>query len=196
MTSVLQTLIKTVQGLTEAGNQWQHGIAPSSPATTTTPLDSLTTVPKTMRLEFSRFRGENPLGWVYKAHQFFQLYNTPINQRILLASYHMEDEALIWFQEAEETGQFTSWETFVRVLHTRFGTLAYDDPMEALTKLRLVSSVSSYKAQFEALSNRIKELFEKHKLSCFLSGLRDEILLPIKMFNPQNLNSAFGLAKI
>ena len=39
-------------------------------------------------------------------------------------------------------------------------------------------------------------MFEKHKLSCFLSGLRDEIRFPIKMFNPQNLNSAFGLAKI
>ena len=84
----------------------------------------------------------------------------------------------------------------MRALHIRFGALAYDDLMEALTKLRQVNSVSSYKAPFEALSNRIKELFEKHKLSCFLSGLRDEILLPIKMFNPQNLNSAFGLAKI
>ena len=52
----------------------------------------------------------------------------------------MEDETLIWFQDAEETGQFTSWEAFVRALHTRFGALAYDDPMEALTKLRQVSS--------------------------------------------------------
>ena len=108
----------------------------------------------------------------------------------------MEDEALIWFQETEETRQFTSWEAFVRALHTRFGALAYDDPMEALIKLRQVSSVSSYKAQFEPLSNRIKELSKKHKLSCFLSGLRDEICLPVKMFNPQNLNSTFGLAKI
>ena len=81
-------------------------------------------------------------------------------------------------------------------LHIRFGALAYDDLMEALTKLRQVSSISSYKAQFEVLSNRIKELSEKHKLSCFLSGLRGEIHLPIKMFNPQNLNLAFGLAKI
>ena len=46
----------------------------------------------------------------------------------------MEDEALIWFQDAKETGQFISWEAFVRALHTRFGALAYDDPMEALTK--------------------------------------------------------------
>ena len=87
-----------------------------------------------MRLEFPRFRGKNPLGWVYKAHWFFQLYNTLINQRILLASYHMEDEAVIWFQDAEETRQFISWEAFVRALHTRFRALAYDDPMEALTK--------------------------------------------------------------
>ena len=31
---------------------------------------------------------------------------------------------------------------------------------------------------------------------CFLSGLRDEIRLPIRMLNPQNLSAAFGLAKI
>ena len=53
-----------------------------------------------------------------------------------------------------------------------------------------------YKGQFEALSNRIKELSEKHKLSCFLSGLKDEIRLPVRMLNPQKLNTAFGLAKI
>ena len=185
-----------MQGLTEAGNQRQHRTEPSSLATTTTSLDLLTVVPKIVRLEFPRFRGENASGWVYKAYQFFQLYNTPINQRILLDSYHMEDEALIWFQEAKKTGQFTSWEALVRALHIKFGALAYDDLMEALTKLRQVSFVSSYKAQFEALSNRIKELFEKHKLGCFLSGLRDEIRLLVKMFNQQNLNSAFGLAKI
>ena len=48
----------------------------------------------------------------------------------------MEDEALVWFQDAEESGIFTSWDSFVKALHTRFGSSAYDDPMEALTKLR------------------------------------------------------------
>lgn len=53
-----------------------------------------------------------------------------------------------------------------------------------------------YKGQFEALSNRVKELPDKHKLSCFLSGLKEEIRLPVKMFNPLNLSVVFGLAKI
>lgn len=53
-----------------------------------------------------------------------------------------------------------------------------------------------YKGQFKALSNRIRGLFDSHKLSCFLSGLKDEVRLPLKMLNPKNLNEAFGLAKI
>ena len=153
-------------------------------------------IPKTIKVEFPRFRGENPSGWIYKANQFFQLYGTPPNQKILLASYHMEDKALIWFQDAKEAGLFTSWEAFVKFLHVRFGITAYDDPMESLTRLRQVGSVVHYKGQFESLSNRVKELSEKRKLSCFFSGLKGEIRLPVKMFNPQALSTAFGLAKI
>ena len=113
-----------------------------------------------------------------------------------MASYHMDGEALIWFQDAEEAGLFTSWEAFVKVLQIRFGNIAYDDPMEALTRLRQNGSVTVYKGQFESLSNQITGLSEKNKLSCFLSGLKDEVRLPIRMFNPVNLNAAFGLAKI
>ena len=66
----------------------------------------------------------------------------------------------------------------------RFGSTAYDDPMETLTRLSQTTSVAMYKAQFEVLSNRIKGLSSSNKLSCFLSGLKDEIRLPIRMLNP------------
>lgn len=78
----------------------------------------------------------------------------------------------------------------------RFGSTTYDDPMEVLTRLRQSSTVAMYKIEFEAISNRIKGLSPLHKLSCFLSGLKDEIRLPVKMLNPHTLNEAFGLAKI
>lgn len=81
-------------------------------------------------------------------------------------------------------------------LHTRFGPSANDDPMECLTKLKKTSTVSNYKAQFEVISNRIKGLSESHRMSCFFSGLRDEIRLPVRMLNLPSLHQAFGLAKI
>jgi hypothetical protein len=55
----------------------------------------------------------------------------------------------------------------VRALQVRFGFTAYNDPMESLTRLRQTSTVAAYKAQFEALSNRLRGLYEKHKLNCF-----------------------------
>ena len=59
-----------------------------------------------------------------------------------------------WQQRSSwEAIQFTSWEAFVKALHARFGTTAYDDPMETLTRLRQVDSVAVYKGQIEALSN-------------------------------------------
>ena len=113
-----------------------------------------------------------------------------------MASFYMDGKALVWFQDCEASGVFMAWESFVEALLIRFGFSAYEDPLEALTRLRQTSNVIGYKGQFKALSNRIRDLSENHKLSCFLSDLRDEIRLPIKMLNPKTLNEAFGLAKI
>lgn len=149
-----------------------------------------------IRLDFPHFNGKNPSAWIFKASQYFEYHQTTPAQTLLLASYHMEGDALVWYQEALDTAQFVSWETLVRVMLVRFGPSAYDDPLEALTRLKQVTTVATFKASFEALSNRVRGLTEHHKLTFFLSGLKDEIRLPLRMFNPHNLTAAFGLARI
>lgn len=85
---------------------------------------------------------------------------------------------------------------FVKFLLMIFGDSAYDDPMEVLQKLRQSGSVAEYKSQFEALSNRLRDVSDRTKLSCFSGGLKDEIRYPIKLLGPINLQQAFGMAKI
>lgn len=82
---------------------------------------------KNLRLEFPRFQGEDPTCWIYKANQFFSYHNTLEHYRVLMASFHLDGEALIWFQEAEQERGFASWEVFVQALQTQFGATAYDD---------------------------------------------------------------------
>ena len=139
-----------------------------------------------MKLDFPRFSSVDPDNWVYKANQYFGYYQTLIVEKLLKASFHMDLGALIWFQEVEEAGVLFYWEYFVPALHVRFGTSAYDDPMEVLTRLRQTSTVALYKVEFEAVSNKVKSLSPLHKLSYFLSGLKDEIRLPVRMLNPQS----------
>jgi hypothetical protein len=112
-----------------------------------------------------------------------------------MASFHMEGEALTWFQDAEESGQFPTWDAFLQALLMRFGPM-YNDPMEALMRLWHSSTVAENTSQFESLWNRLWGISEKNRLSCFLSGLKDEIRLPDWMLNPSTLAAAFGLAKM
>jgi hypothetical protein len=112
-----------------------------------------------------------------------------------MASFHMEGEALIWFQDADESSQFPTWDAFVQSLLTHFCP-TYDDPLEALMRLRQSSSVAEYTSQFEALSNRLGGNSEKNRLSCFLSVLKDDIRLSVRLLNLANLVAAFDLAKL
>ena len=61
---------------------------------------------KLLRLDFPHFSGVNLASWIYKSNQFFTYYNTPEHQKVIMASYHMEREALIWFQDAENSSMF------------------------------------------------------------------------------------------
>lgn len=47
-----------------------------------------------LKLSFSKFRGDDPTCWIYKAEQYFEFNNVPHDQRVQLASFHLEDIAL------------------------------------------------------------------------------------------------------
>ncbi|XP_062173552.1 uncharacterized protein LOC133879017 [Alnus glutinosa] len=108
----------------------------------------------------------------------------------------MEGKALIWYQDMCDSHQFNSWMGFATALLARFGPSSYDDPMETLMRLRQYSTVEDYKGKFKSITNRLRGVSEENKLSCFLSGLKDDIRIPVKMFNPGSLLEAFSLAKM
>jgi hypothetical protein len=68
--------------------------------------------------------------------------------------------------------------------------------METLSKLKQDGSLEDYKTRFDTLTLKVQRLPEEHKLSCFLGGLKDEIRLPVCMFNPKSLVDTYSLARI
>jgi hypothetical protein len=94
------------------------------------------------------------------------------------------------------SGFLPNWNVLTQALLDRFVPFAYDDLKESLSRLKQVSSVDEYKEKFEALSTRVRGCDDHNKLSYFLSGLKDEIRLLVRMFNPPTLLVAYGLAKM
>ncbi|GAU51718.1 hypothetical protein TSUD_415230, partial [Trifolium subterraneum] len=150
----------------------------------------------TIKLDIPRFDGTDPLGWIFKITQFFDYHSTPEDQRLRIASFYMDGEALTWFQWMHQNGQLMTWTTFLHALETRFAPSQYEDPKGALFKLSQTTSVKEYQAQFESLANHIVGLPPSCYLSCFISGLKPAIRREVLAFQPVTLVQAISLAKL
>ncbi|KAA8526085.1 hypothetical protein F0562_007815 [Nyssa sinensis] len=106
----------------------------------------------------------------------------------------MEDRAIHWFRWYEKTHSLRSWREFVGALIARFGDSLFDDVVGQLTKLRQISTGKTYQEKFEELANKTNGLSEEFFVSCFVSGLKDEIKAGVQMFRPKNVSHAMGLA--
>jgi hypothetical protein len=151
---------------------------------------------QTVKLDFPRFDGTEPITWILKAQQFFSYSHTPENQKVQIAAFHMEGRALTWYHWLMDAGQTGGWEEFVVALKTRFAPSAFDDPVGVFTKLIQTSSIEDYQTQFEILSNRIQGMSEEFKVSTFLCGLKEEVRIMVTMMKPTALTTTFGLAKL
>jgi hypothetical protein len=52
--------------------------------------EKLAIITRSIRVEFPKFDGNDPSRWIYKANKFFHVHRTTYNQKLLLASIHME----------------------------------------------------------------------------------------------------------
>lgn len=67
--------------------------------------------------------------------------------------------------------------------------------MAGLMKLRQHRNVAEYHEEFDAIVSRLN-LSEEYTLSCFLGGLKHEVQMLVRMFQPQSVRKAFSLAKM
>ncbi|KAL5752650.1 hypothetical protein ACOSQ2_023157 [Xanthoceras sorbifolium] len=149
-----------------------------------------------LKLSFPKFNEKDPMGWVYKAEHYFEFKEIGMDQQVQLASFYLEGIALQWHRWLTKfRGQMT-WNEFTKALLLRFGPTNYEDPSEALTRLKQTSTVSADQETFKELSHRVDGLLENFLVGCFIAGLRDEIRLDVKIKQPRSLADAIGVARL
>ncbi|GKE03848.1 putative unclassified retrotransposon protein, partial [Tanacetum coccineum] len=89
-----------------------------------------------------------------------------------------------------------TWQEFTKALLTRFGPTDYDDALEALHRLKQVTTIAAYEESFERLSNRVDGLPDLFLVGCFIGGLKEEIRLEVKLQNPRQLVDVIGVARV
>lgn len=99
--------------------------------------------PRYIKLNFPTFDGkEDPIPWINHCEQFFRAQQTPMEDRVWLATYHMSGMAHLWYMRVERMDGMPNWRHFTDLVNHRFGTPMRHNPLGALTGLRRTAFVA------------------------------------------------------
>ena len=120
--------------------------------------------------------------------------NIPSDHQAQLASFHLGGIALQWYHWLTKFKGPLSWSDLTRAAFLRFSPTDYDNPAEALTWLRQITTVAACHDSFKKLSHQIDGLPNGFLIGNFMAGVKDDIRLNVKIKHPKTLAEAIGVA--
>ncbi|KAM2035040.1 hypothetical protein ACFX16_038184 [Malus domestica] len=112
-----------------------------------------------------------------------------------MASFHMENEALQWFQWVNCVKNYPKWEDFTKIFCREFGSSDLMDCTENLVKLRQSGLLRNYIMEFRRLANRTVEMTPGLLKSYFIGGLKPEICHDVKILRPFDVHEAIAYSQ-
>ncbi|XP_026441777.1 uncharacterized protein LOC113340943 [Papaver somniferum] len=152
------------------------------------------------KLDFPRFDGDNPRGWIPKSERYFHLNNIEEHLKVNIAAIYLEGKAEKFFLNFQINRPRITWSDLVLHLCARFENPIEENFVGSFNKLIQSSTVDDYYEEFESLKslmlNMNPSLTDTYFVMRFLSGLKEEIGKSVSMFQPATLSEAFSLARL
>ncbi|KAK1627678.1 hypothetical protein QYE76_001993 [Lolium multiflorum] len=152
----------------------------------------------TPKMDFSKFKGENPMVWQQECETYFELYHVSDGLRTRYASLNFRGTAALWLRNVQAKDRVEDWGEMCRLVHDKFGKNKYMQYRRQMRALRQIGTVAEYIDKFEILRNQLllynPALDEAFFVDEFMHGLRDDIRIAIHLHCPKDLDSASLLA--
>lgn len=127
-------------------------------------------------VSFPNYDGESdPLTWLNKCATYFRGMRTPTEERVWMASLHLEGVAAEWFYALERDNGVISWAQFVEFTNLRFGPPIRSNPMAELKDLYRTGTGEEYQRQFSLLLCRCNDLTAMQQVNMFTAGLGEPL---------------------
>ncbi|KAD6454658.1 hypothetical protein E3N88_09364 [Mikania micrantha] len=146
------------------------------------------------KIDFPVFGGGDPRGWVLKAEKYFKYYQIPEDDKVEVASMHLEGDALDLYSWLSSDQPISFWEELVQILTKNFGPAEFQNPDEHLCSIKQTGSVQEYRQEFTKRSSRVTGWPDHCLLGVFLNGLKDDLKSDVRIHKPRTVYKAMSLA--
>ncbi|VFQ77447.1 unnamed protein product [Cuscuta campestris] len=148
-----------------------------------------------LKLDMPKCDGTDPLGWLFKVHEYFVFYAVPEESRLSAVCLMLEGQALDWFRWRQRNNLLSSWTEFVTSFKLRFDPLNYVDYFGLLSKVRQTGTVLEYQQAFEKILVNVTGVEESNLQSLFHAGLKTHLQHELMLLKPSSLSESFALAR-
>lgn len=138
------------------------------------------------KLEFPSFDGNMVHEWLFKCDRFFELDDTPDEQKVDIASMYLSGLALEWHYAFVKNMRLQSpvrWEEYVEAMTTRFGPIKMQRPIAQLKRLKEEECFYAYVDAFVSLVSQV-ELSDEDQVAMFIEGLKRDNKRFVTILNP------------
>ncbi|KAK8936447.1 hypothetical protein KSP39_PZI012366 [Platanthera zijinensis] len=146
-------------------------------------------------LDVPSFSGVDPLGWIARAEQYFDLNFTPLPDRVGTAIIGLDGSALHWARWLRQSQPAISWADFKQEMVSRYDSRYTGSAIERLCSARQSADLDTYIDEFVALVTQVPGLPPDHYLGFFLQGLVPSIRSRLRTHNPRTVSDALILAR-
>ena len=81
------------------------------------------------KVEFPKYEGGDPRGWILKAEKYFHYYQTPEDLKVDIAATNLEGDALDTFSWVSSGRTVRYWDELVKVFQEQFGPTEFQIQM-------------------------------------------------------------------
>jgi hypothetical protein len=125
------------------------------------------------------------LPWLNHCNHYFKVRHTLEHKKVLYTTFHVLDDAQLWFHRLELNHDLPNWVRFVQLMNIRFGL-----PLGDLALLRRDDLVDDYCKQFMVLSCRDPSITKEHQIQMFMTSLDKPLCTVVKLQRPVSLDEA------
>ncbi|GJR09096.1 hypothetical protein Tco_0791748 [Tanacetum coccineum] len=114
--------------------------------------------------------------------------------KVEIASMYLEGDALDLFAWISAEHNHLYWEELVKILHENYGPAEFQNPDEHLCNIKQMGTVKEYRQEFAKRVARVHDWLDHCLLGVFISGLKEELKVDVRIHKPKNVFKAVSLA--